>query len=190
MTCSLIFLSIDLTFKSFGCEKSENEAFEARSLPSKIKFEAKKQSFSASPKSVRGFLQKHVRWSSKTKLLRETSFENLALKVKNEILLRDILQNLALKLKNEAFLQDFLQKARFGNSKTKHFCETSSKNQALKFKNEAFLRNVLQKRHVDQTFGFRITIRFSDFCADASKVLRMLSRGIRTPATATLNDRC
>ena len=75
-------------------------------------------------------------------------------------------------LSSVAFLRDFLQKRSFV-SKSKLFCETSFKNEALKLKNEAFLRDFLQKRHVDQTLDLRITIRFSDFLGNASKVLRL-----------------
>ena len=108
----------------------------------------------------------------------------------NEAFLRDFLQKDALKLKKEAFLRDFLQKWSFEaqkrsisarlpskmklwSSKTKLFCETSFKNEALKLKNEAFVRDFFQKWQVDQTLGLRITIRFSDFQADALKVLRL-----------------
>ena len=66
-------------------------------------------------------------WSSKTKLLCETSFKNEALKIKKEAFLRDSFKNEVLKIKNEAFVRDFLQ------------------NEALKINNEAFLRDVLQK---------------------------------------------
>ena len=84
-----------------------------------------------------------------------------------------------------------IQKMKLGSSKTKLFSETSFKNEASKLKSEAFLkmklwsskaklfwnkgflRDFLQKWHVDPTFGFRITIRFGDFKADASKVLHL-----------------
>ena len=51
--------------------------------------------------------------------------------------------------------------------------ETSFKNEASNIKNEAFLRDFLQKWHIDRTLDLRITIRFSDFQVDASKVLRL-----------------
>ena len=95
-------------------------------------------------------------WSSKTKHFCETSF-----KIE------------ALKLKKQSFSARLPSKMKLWSSKTKHFCETSFKNEALKLKNEAFLRDFLQKWHVDQTLDLRITIRFSDFQLDASKVLRL-----------------
>ena len=194
------WLSIDLRFKWFGCKMVwgssdlvvswcviqmilSNEAF-LRDFLQKRRFEDQKRSFSTRLPS------KLKLWSSKTKHFCETSFKNEALKIKNEAILRDFLQKWTLKLKNEAFLRDFLQNWSFEAQKrsfsarlpskmklwrwqTKLFCETSFKNEALKLKNEAFLRDFLQKWHVNQTLDLRITIRFSDFQLNASKVLRL-----------------
>ena len=203
-------------------------------------FEAQEQSFSARLPS------KMKLWSSKTKLFCETSSKNEDLKLKNEAFLRDLLQkwsfetqkgnvfarlpskmklwtqkrsfstrppstmklwnserkcfcatsfkNQAWKIKKEACLQDFLQKMNLWSSKTKLFCKTSFKHEALKLKNEAFLRDFLQKRHVDQTLDFRIYNTFQRFLRRCFKSIapatRKLSRGIRSPATATRNDPC
>ena len=62
----------------------KNEAF-ARDFFQKWSFEDKKRSISAR-------LPSKMNWSSKTKLLCETSFKNEALKIKNEAFLRDFLQ--------------------------------------------------------------------------------------------------
>ena len=114
------WLSIDLRFKWFGCQMIwgssdlvvnwcviqmilSNEAF-MRDFLQKWSFETQKRSFCARLPS------KLKLWSSKTKLLCETSF-----KIE------------ALKLKNEAFLRDFLQNWSFEAQQTKHFCETSFK---------------------------------------------------------------
>ena len=177
--------------------KIKNEAF-LRDFLQKWSFEDQKWSISARLPS------KTKLWSSKTKLLCETSFKNEALKIKNEAFVRDFLPKEPLKLKNEAFVRDFLQKWSFEDqkrsfcarlpskmklwsSKTKLLCETSFQNEASNIKNETFLRDFLQKWPVDQTLDLRIPIRFSDFQAHASKVL---SRGIRSPVTATRNDHC
>ena len=103
----VIWMSNDLRFKWFGCQlmcDSNDFAKEAflRDFLQNWSFEDQKRSFCARLPS------KLTLWSSKTKLLCETSF-----KIE------------ALKLKNEAFLRDFLQN---WSSKTKLFCETSFKN--------------------------------------------------------------
>ena len=163
--------------------KIKNEAF-VRDFLQKWSFEAQKQSFCAR------LPPKMKLWSSKTKLLCETSFKNATLKLKNEAFVRDFLPKEPLKLKNEAFVRDFLQKWSFEDqkrsfcarlpskmklwsSKTKLLCKTSFQNEASNIKNETFLRDFLQKWPVDQTLDLRIPIRFSDFQAHASKVLRL-----------------
>ena len=158
--------------------KFKNEAF-VRDFLHKWRFEGQKRSFCARLPSK----TKLCSW--KTKLLCEIFFKNGALKIKNEAFLRDFLQERNFgDQKWRLSLRDFLQnwskrsisarlpsKMKLWSFKTKLFCETSFKNEALKLKNEAFLRDFLQKWHVDQTLGLRITIRFSDFQLDASKVL-------------------
>ena len=84
-------------------------------------------------------------WSSKAKLLCETSFKNEALKIKNEAFLRDFLQKWSFEAQKRSFCARLPSKTKLWRSKTKHFCETSFKNEALKIKNEAFLRDFLQK---------------------------------------------
>ena len=96
------WLSIDLRFKWFGCQMIwgssdlvvnwcviqmilSNEAF-MRDFLQKWSFETQKRSFCARLPS------KLKLWSSKTKLLCETSFKIEALKLKNEAFLRDFLQ--------------------------------------------------------------------------------------------------
>ena len=175
----VIWLSTDVWFKWFCqtkhlCETSfkneavklKNEAF-VRDFLQNWSFEAQKRSIYARLPS------KMKLWSSKTKLLCETSF-----KIE------------ALKLKNEAFMRDFLQNWSCEAQKTKLLCETSFKNEALKLKNEAFLRDFLQnwsfeaqKRSISARLPSKLTcwadtwrqnaIRFSDFQVDASKVLRL-----------------
>ena len=112
-------------------------------------------------------------WSSKTKLLCETSSKNAALK-----------------FKNVAFLQDFLQKWNFeaqkrtvsgrlrlwSKKKNNFFCETSFKNDMRAWRLASELQYVLTilKRMLQST----------------APPTQELSRGIRTPVTATRNDRC
>ena len=84
-------------------------------------------------------------WSSKTKLLCETSFKNEALKIKNEAFLRDFLQKWSLEDQKRSFFARLPSKMKRWSSKTKLFCETSFKFEALKLKNEAILRDFLQK---------------------------------------------
>ena len=112
-------------------------------------------------------------WRSKTKHVCETSFKNEALKLKNEAFVRDFLQKWNFEDQKRSISARLPSKMKLWSSKTKLLRETSFKNEALKIKNEAFLRDFLQKWHVDRTLDLRITIRFSDFQADASKVLRL-----------------
>ena len=133
----------------------------------KWSFEAQKRSFSARLPS------KMKLWRSKTKHFCETSFKNEALKLKNEAFVRDFLQKWSFEDQKRSISARLPSKIKFWSSKTKLLRETSFKNEALKIKNEAFLRDFLQKWHVDRTLDLRITIRFSDFQADASKVLRL-----------------
>ena len=84
-------------------------------------------------------------WSSKTKLLCETSFKNEALKIKNEAFVRDFLQKWSFEAQKRSFSARLPSKLKLWSPKTKHFCETSFKNEALQLQNEAFLRDFLQK---------------------------------------------
>ena len=90
--CEISFQKNILTLK--------NEAF-VRDLLQKRSFENPKRHFDAQKRSFSARLPSEMQlWSSKTKLLCETSF-------KNETVM----------LKNEAFLQDFLQKCNFEDQK-------------------------------------------------------------------------
>ena len=136
--------------------KVKNEAF-LRDVLQNGSFDAQKRSFSARLPS------KMKLWSSKTKLLCETSFKNEALKLENEAFLRDFLQKWSVEALKRSISARLPSKMKLWSSKTKHFCETSFKNQALKLKNEAFVRDFLEKWHVDRKLDLRITIRFNDF---------------------------
>ena len=147
--------------------------FQKRSFEDQISFKnealIKKRSISARLPS------KMKLWSSKTKLLCERS------------------------------------KMKLWRSKTKHFCETSFKNEALKIKNEAFLRDFLQKwsfedqkRNISARLPSKMTCwpdtwpqnsntfqRFLSGCfKSTAPAPKKLSRGIRSPVTATRNDHC
>ena len=177
------WLSIDLRFKWLGCQMIwgssdlvvnwcviqmilSNEAF-ARDFLRNWSFETQKRSFSARLPS------KTKLWSSKTKRLCETSFKIAAFKLQNEAFVRDFLQKWIYEDQKQSNSAKLRSKTKLWNSKTKLFCETSFKIEALKIKNKAFLRDFLQNWHVEQTLDLRIPIRFNDFRADASKVLRL-----------------
>ena len=119
--------------------KIKNEAF-LRDFLQKWSFEDQKRSIFARLPS------KMKLWSSKAKLLCETSFKNEALKIKNEAFLRDFLQKWSFEAQKRSFCARRPSKTKLWRSKTKHFCETSFKNEALKLKNEAFVRDFLQKQ--------------------------------------------
>ena len=70
-------------------------------------------------------------WSSKTKLLCETSFKNEALKIKNEAFVRDFLQKWSFEDQKRSISARLPSKMKLWRSKTKHFCETSFKNDML-----------------------------------------------------------
>ena len=146
--------------------KLKNESF-VRDFLQKWSFEDQKRSFCARLPS------KMKLWSSKTKPFCETSFKNEALKIKNEAFVRDFLQKWSFEAQKRSISARLPSKTKLWSSKTKLLCETSFKNEILKIKNEAFLRDFLQKWHVDRTLDLRIPIRFNDFEADASKVLRL-----------------
>ena len=118
--------------------KLKNKAF-VRDFLQKLSFEDQKRSFCARLPS------KMKLWSSKTKLLCETSCKNETLKIKNEAFLRDFLQKWSFEAQKQSFCARLPSKIKLWRSITKLLCETSFKNEALKFKNEAFLRDFLQK---------------------------------------------
>ena len=157
-------------------------------------------------------------WSSKTKLFCETSFKNEALKIKNEALklkneafLRDFLQNWSFEAQKRSCSARLPSKTKLWRSKTKHFCETSFKNEALKLKNEGFLRDLLQKWSFEdqkRSISARLPSKrtcwpdtwpqnsntfqgfLSGYFKSTAPATKKLSRGIRSPVTATRNDPC
>ena len=135
-------------------------------------------------------------WRSKTKHFCETSLKNEALKLKNEAFVRDFLQKQSFEDQKRSISARLPWKMKLWSSKTKLLCETSFKNEALKIKNEAFRRDFLQnisKWHADRTLDLRIPIRFNDlsgYFKSTAPATKKLSRGIRSPVTATRNDPC
>ena len=151
--------------------KTQKRSFSAR-LPSNWSFEAQKQHISARLPSkmklwnskneafLADFLQKTKLWSSKTKLLCETSFKNPALKIKNEAFLRDFLQKWSFGAPKPSFSARLPSKLKLWSSKTKLFCETS-------FKND------MSTRHLTSEFQYVLTIfkcMLRKYCACHEKV--------------------
>ena len=116
--------------------KLKNEAF-VRDFLQKRSFEDQKRSFCARLPS------KMKLWSSKTKLLCETSFKIEALKPKNEAFLRDFLQKWSFEAQKRSFCARLPSKMKLRTSKTKHFCETSFKNDMLTARLTSELQYVL-----------------------------------------------
>ena len=77
-------------------------------------------------------------WRSKTKFFCETSFKNEAVQLKNEAFLRDFLQKWSFEAQKRSFRARLPSKMTLWRSKTKHFCETSFKNETLKLKTKHF----------------------------------------------------
>ena len=211
------WLSTDVWFKLFCqtklfCETSfkiealklKNEAF-LQDFLQKRSFEDQKPSISARLPS------KLKLWRSKTKLLCETSFKIEISKLKNEAFLRDFLQNWSFEAPKRSFSARLPSKLKLWSSKTKLFCKTSFKNEALKIKNQAFLRDFLQNWSFEdqkRSFCARLPSKltcwantwpqnsntFSRFFSGCFKstapATKKLSRGIRSPVTATRNDPC
>ena len=99
-------------------------------------------------------------WSSKTKLLCETSFKNEALKLKNEAFVRDFLQKWSFEAQKRSFCARLPSKMKLRTSKMKHFCETS-------FKND------LSTRHLTSEFQYVLAIfkrMLRKYCACHEKV--------------------
>ena len=160
------WLSTDVWFKLFCqtklfCETSfknealklKNEAF-LRDFLQNWSFEAQKRSFSARLPS------KMKLWSSKTKLLCETSFKNEALKLQNEAFLRDFLQKWSFEAQKRSFSARLPSKLKLWRSKTKHFCETSFKIDML-------------SRHLTSEFQYVLVIfkwMLQKYCACHEKV--------------------
>ena len=200
------WLSFDLRFKWLGCQMvwgSSDLVVNWCVIQMILSHEA----------FLRDFLQKDL-WSSKTKLLCETS----------EAFLRDFLQKWNFEAQKRKFSARLPSKLNLWSSKTKLFCETSSKIKTLKLKNEAFLRDFLQKWSFEaflrdflqkrsfeaqkRSFSARLPskmtcqpdtwpqnyntfYRFSIGCfKSTAPATKKLSRGIRTPVTATRNDPC
>ena len=142
--------------------KLKNETF-VRDFLQKRSFEVQKRSISARLPS------KTKLWSSKTKLLCETSFKNEALKIKNKAFLRDFLQKWSFEVQKRSFCARLPSKMKLWRSKTKHFCETSFKNYML----TGHLTSELQ--YVLMIFNWML----QKYCACH-----------RIPVTATRNDHC
>ena len=151
------------------------------------------------------------KWFCQTKLFCEIPFKIEALKLQNEAFLRDFLQNWSFEAPKRSFSARLPSKMKLWRSKTKHFCETSFKIEAWKLKNEAFLRDFLQKwifedqkRSISARLPSKLTCwantwpqnsnTFSQFFSGCFKstapATKKLSRGIRSPVTATRNDPC
>ena len=184
--------------------KIKNEAF-LRDFLQKWSFEAQKQNICARLPS------KMKLWSSKTKHFCETSFKNEALKIKNETFLRDFLQKWSFETQKRSFSARLPSKTKLWRSKTKLLCETSFKNESLKLKNEAFVRDFLQKwsfedqkPSISARLPSKMTCspdswpqnsntfqRFWSRCfKSTAPATKKLSRGMRSPVTATRNDHC
>ena len=120
----LIWLSIDLRFKWFGC-----------------------QSMCASNELVVCWFELQVMWLSID--LRFKWFGCQLMCGSNDFVKRSFSARLPPKRRFEAQKRSFCarlpSKMKLWSSKTKHFCETSFKFEALKLKNEAILRDFLQK---------------------------------------------
>ena len=150
-------------------------------------------------------------WRSKTKLLCETSFKNEAWRSKTKHFLRDFLQKWSFEAQKRSFCARLPSKMKLEDQKRNIFCETSFKNEALKIKNEAILRDFLpkwsfehQKRSISARLPSKMTcwphawpqnyntlLRFSSGCfKSTAPATKKLSRGIRSPVTATRNDHC
>ena len=114
-------------------------------------------------------------WSSKTKLLCETSFKNEALKLKNEAFVRDFLQKRSFEDQKRSLCARLPSKMKLRTSKTKHFYETSFKNDML----TARLTSELQ--YVLAIFKWML----QKYCACHEKV-----EPRHTKVTATRNDHC
>ena len=133
--------------------KLKNEAF-VRDFLQKWNFEDQKRSNSARLPS------KMKLWSSKTKLLCETSFQNEASNIKNEAILRDFLQIWSFEAQKRSFCARLPSKMKLWRSKTQRFCETSFKNDML-------------SRHLTSEFQYVLTIfkwMLQKYCACHEKV--------------------
>ena len=98
----------------------------------------KKRSFSARLPNMK-------LWSSKTKLLCETSFKNEALRLKNEVFLRDFLQKWSFETQKRSFSARLPPKMKLWSSRMQFFFEVSFKNETLKLKTEAFCARLPSK---------------------------------------------
>ena len=143
--------------------KLQNEAF-VRDFLQKWIFEDQKRSNSARLPS------KTTLWSSKTRLPSKTTLWSS----KTKLLCETSFKNDALKLKNEAFVRDFLQKWIFEDQKRNIFARLPSKMTSWP---DAWPQN-------SNTFLRFLSERFKSIAPATKK----LSRGIRSPVTATRND--
>ena len=112
-------------------------------------------------------------WSSKSKLLCETSFKNEALKLENEAFVRDFLKKWSFEDQKRSFCARLPSKKKLWRSKTKHFCETSCINDMF-------------TGHLTSEFQYVLTIfkwMLQKYCACHEKV------GPRH-TNSTRNDHC
>ena len=117
-------------------------------------------------------------WSSKTKLLCETSSKNEDLKLKNIAFVRDFLQKCNFEAQKRSFCARLPSKMNLWNSKTKLLCENSFKNEALKIKNEAFVRDFLQK--------WSFEAQKQSFCARLPPKMKLWSSKTKLPSKMQL----
>ena len=129
----------------------------------------------------------------------------------NEAFLRDFLQIWSVKAQKRSNSARLPSKMKLWRSKTKLFCETSFKIEAVKMKNETILRDFIQKwifEDQKRSFFARLPSKltcwadtwpqnsntfqgFSSGCfKSTAPATKKLSRGIRSPVTATRNDHC
>ena len=84
-------------------------------------------------------------WSSKTKLLCDTSFKNETLKIKNEAFLRDFLQKWSFENQKRSFCARLPSKMQLWSSKTKLFYDTSFKKWSFEVQKRSFCARLPSK---------------------------------------------
>ena len=130
----VIWLSIDLRFKWFGCQLiwDSNDVVVNR-------FEIQMSWLSIDLRLK--WLGCQMIWGSSDLVVNWCVIQMI---LSNEAFARDFLQNWSFETQKRSFSARLPSKTKLWRSKTKLFCETSFKNEALKIKNEAFLRDFLQ----------------------------------------------
>ena len=197
----VIWLSIDLRFKWSGCQL----IWDSSDLVVN-RFEIQMSWLSIDLRFK--WLGRQMIWGSSDLVVNWCVIQMI---LSNEAFARDFLQNWSFEAQKRSFSARLPSKLKLWSSKTKLFCETSFKNEALKLKNEAFLRDFLQnwsfeaqKRSISARLVSKGTcgadtwpqnsntfLRFSSGCfKSTAPATTKLSRGIRSPVTATRNDHC